>query len=274
MINPIGIMQGRLSPPGARPQTFPLASWREEFETARACGFERIEWLVTADGFDDNPLWTAAGIDELRRVSDRTGVLVSSACADCFIARPLIGDELNDHAALLARLVTRCGLAGIAVVIVPILESAAIRHDRDRAQLIEVLGEPLGAAAEAGVSIALESDLAGTDLRALIDACGSASLGACYDTGNAAAAGHDLDRDLTALGARLFAVHIKDRVRLGASRPLGDGEANLDALPRVLAHSGYGGPLILETPVGDEAIPSARRNLAYLRERLGSPIAS
>ena len=56
-MNPIGIMQGRLSPSRAgRAQAFPFATWREEFAHAAEAGFDSIEWLVTAELYADNPL--------------------------------------------------------------------------------------------------------------------------------------------------------------------------------------------------------------------------
>jgi L-ribulose-5-phosphate 3-epimerase len=267
-VNPIGIMQGRLSPPGPRPQTFPAASWREEFDRARNCGFDRIEWLLPDDRLDENPIWTDAGVADILGQADRTGVQVSSVCADCFISRALIADDRHANAKLLTRLIERSRHAGIAVVVVPILESSAIRTDTDRARLLGALRDPLAAAESSGVRIALESDLSGEELRSLIDASGSLSLGANYDIGNAAAAGHDSARGLRALGSRLFGVHVKDRVRNGPSQPLGEGDVDFDAVTRGLADAGYTAPLVLETPVGDDATQSARRNLAYLQSRL------
>jgi L-ribulose-5-phosphate 3-epimerase len=45
-MNPIGIMQGRLSPPvGGRIQSFPVDCWREEFFRAREAGLNCIEWV-------------------------------------------------------------------------------------------------------------------------------------------------------------------------------------------------------------------------------------
>jgi L-ribulose-5-phosphate 3-epimerase len=261
-------MQGRLSPPGARPQSFPHASWRDEFERARACGFEQIEWLLTAESLDDNPLWTGAGVQDMRRHSDRTGVLVRSVCADCFISRPLVRGDVPANVELLSSVIGRCREAGIAMVVVPILEAAALQDEADGERLIAALRDPIRAAESAGVRIALESDLPGAQQRAIVDACGSAALGANYDVGNAAAAGHDLAEDLRSLGSCLFGVHIKDRLHRGVSRPLGEGDVDFESLATGLARARYTGSLILETPVAADAVQSARGNLAYLRSRL------
>jgi L-ribulose-5-phosphate 3-epimerase len=268
-MNPSGIMQGRLSPPGPRPQTFPAASWQAEFDRARACGFDRIEWLLTADDLDHNPIWTDAGLAEMHALAARTAVQVSSICADCFIPLSLCGDDRLANATVLTRLIERCRRAGIAVAVVPVLETSAIRTAADRARLLEALRDPLAAAAATGVRIALESDLSAEELRSIVDASASPWLGANYDIGNAAAAGHDCEHDLRALGPRLFGVHVKDRARGGPSRPLGEGDVDFDAVARGLARAGYTAPLILETPTGEDAMQSAKLNLAYLQRRLG-----
>lgn len=50
----IGIMQGRLSKPNNdKIQSFPVNSWKQEFEKASKCGFEVIEWVFD---HSENPL--------------------------------------------------------------------------------------------------------------------------------------------------------------------------------------------------------------------------
>ena len=61
-MNPIGIMQGRLSPQATgHLQAFPWKTWELEFERARAIGFDCLEWLFEADSFEKNPIWTRDG---------------------------------------------------------------------------------------------------------------------------------------------------------------------------------------------------------------------
>jgi L-ribulose-5-phosphate 3-epimerase len=272
-MNPIGIMQGRLSPRGPRPQTFPHATWVAEFDLAQACGFDRIEWLVTDASLHDNPLLSDEGVRRMHQHAARTGVSVTSVCADCFIDRPLIarGDAGR---ALLERFVDQSAHAGIAVIVLPILENASLRNDAERGMLIDVLRGPLAAAERSGVRIALESDQPAMPLRALIDACGSTALGVCYDLGNSAAAGRDCAVEVGMLGASVIAVHVKDRVRNGGSTPLGNGDVKFADAAKALASVSYSGPLILETPVGEDALESARRNLAFVRTRFAVSIAA
>ena len=60
-------MPGRL-------QAFPWSSWEQEFRQAPACGFDAIEWLFTADGYQQNPIWTEAGLERIRQQATTTGI--------------------------------------------------------------------------------------------------------------------------------------------------------------------------------------------------------
>lgn len=267
-MNPVGIMQGRLSHRQAQPaQCFPWLSWQEEFAQARACGFDCIEWLLTADRLDDNPIWSDEGAREMRRHIAATGVGVTSVCADCFIHRPFV--RVSDHErraneALLERLVVRCAEIGIEVLLIPVLEGSAIR-DRDEGRaVLSSLERALPIAESGGVKVALESDLPGQMLEEWIAGAGLPALGVYYDVGNAVAAGHDAVADVNRLAPLLCGVHIKDRKRAGPSTALGEGDVDFAGFLRVLNAIRYSGPLILETPSGDDPLDCARRNRAFI----------
>jgi len=254
-VNGIGIMQGRLSPAGARPQSFPR-QWQAEFIYARAIGFDHIEWLLTADELESNPLWTAPQ-DVLRSV-EQSGVAVRTLCADCFIQR-------GHDEALLARVLARAPAIGVETVIVPWLEgnAADLHETRRRLRSLHQLS------GTSPVRIAIESDLPAGDLRTSIEQCAS-SIGVCYDTGNAAAAGHDISADLHLLGTRVLAVHIKDRNRGGPAVPLGQGTADFAGIADALVAIGYRGPLTLETPHTTDPLHAARTQRGFLVQQLAT----
>lgn len=266
-----GIMQGRLSPaPQGRPQAFPWQTWAHEFSDARAAGFDHIEWLVTAERANDNPLLTDAGIADIRDLVATTGVGVASICADCFIPLPLVRvpvAEQRQRTELLTRIVRQAARLDARVVVLPLLEANAPADLKQGEEVLRVIEPALRLADALGVRIALETSSAGAVVRNLIATSESPSLGVCYDIGNAAAFGLDVSDDLRALGSLVIAVHVKDRSRDGESRPLGEGDADLDGAFRALDVIGYDGPAILETPVGDHALRSASRNLAVARRR-------
>jgi hexulose-6-phosphate isomerase len=266
-----GIMQGRLSPaPAGRPQAFPWATWRAEFADARTAGFEAIEWLVTAERRDENPLLTGPGAASIRLLARDTGVRVASVCADCFIALPLVGasgTQRDDRSGLLAHIVRQAALIDARTVVLPLLEGNAPADEAEAAALLRAIDPVLPHARAVGVGLALETSWPAARLLNLMAAPRSPSLGVCYDIGNAVAFGLAAAADVLALGALVRHVHVKDRRRTGESVALGEGDADLAGAFRALDAIGFRGLAILETPVGDDPLGQASRNLVAARAR-------
>lgn len=270
----VGIMQGRLSPaPLGRMQAFP-GDWRGEFDRAARIGFDTIEWLVTAASLEANPLLDPNGRREIRDRMSASGVAVRTICGDCFLHRPFVGvaDEDRDrNVALLCRMIADAAAIGATTLIIPVIEQAALRSVDDAAGLARTLAPACAEARASGITIAIESDAA--SFAAIVDA-GSPDLAACYDIGNAASAGTQVDDDLRLIGSRLAVVHIKDRHRDGASTALGSGDADFTALFDALSANDFKGPLILETPVGADPGASAAQHLAFVRRHLAATVGA
>ena len=65
----IGIMQGRLVPPGGGTiQCFPREDWAREFELAADAGLDCIEWIYDLYGADVNPIATDPGVERMREL--------------------------------------------------------------------------------------------------------------------------------------------------------------------------------------------------------------
>jgi L-ribulose-5-phosphate 3-epimerase len=270
-MNAVGIMQGRLSAPQAgRIQAFPFATWRAEFAQAAVLGLDQLEWLVTAEPAA-NPLSSEDGIRSIAQLVSESGVRVASLCADFLISQPLVrvgDDDRHASIALLRAIIDHGSAMGVEVIVIPVLENGEIRSAEDLERVADAL-TPLGKLAESrGVRLAIETQLPVQTASQLIERCASPAIGVCYDVGNAAAAGHACDSDIRALGSSLFHLHIKDRVRNGSSVSLGAGAVDFVATFQALAAIRYRGALILETPVGNDAVASARDHLAFVRQHL------
>jgi len=259
MLNAIGIRQGRLLPASAP---------TSEFEIARGCGFRFIEWLCPAADLERNPIWTEHGQTEIRERMAATGIEVVSLCADYFMTYSLIrisAAEQRQRADVLTTLIERLAAVGGSILVVPILEGAAIRQREEFIEVREALDGPIQVAAAHHVTLALETDLPAAEVVELVGRSPHRSLGVCYDTGNSAAQGCNVAQDIQTLAPYLTLVHIKDRRRNGISVPLGQGAADFKAFFGAARSAGYAGPLVLETPPGN--IPA---DLAFLREQSAS----
>ena len=275
-MNAIGIMQGRLSPAEAgRLQAFPFASWEEEFHRARACGFDAVEWLFGADACEQNPVFTKAGLEKIRRQIDATGVRVPSLCAHYFMVHPFFRvspAERQRSVSVLNTLIGQATEVGIRTILIPVLEDSEIRTNAEQAELLDSLRPPLSLAAHHGIHIGLETELPSSVFRALVEQCNHPALGIYYDTGNATAKGYDIASDLRDLAPHLCGVHIKDRKRGGSNVRLGLGGANFSRFFQIIADLPYTGPLILETPRGDDTLGNARANLAFVKNCLAASV--
>lgn len=270
-MNAVGIMQGRLSPAGPRPQTFPVGSWRAELADADRLGFDRIEWLIDGDTLDRNPLLTDPRVVAAALRDCQVGV--ESICADCFIHRPLLraGAAARDAAIdLLARVIDAACAISARIVTVPLLEGNAALNLADCETAAAMLASSVERADARSVRIAVESDLPADALSA---ALGDSNIQVCYDLGNAAAAAHDIPSSLLALADRLAIVHVKDRVRGGASVPLGYGDVPFGEVFAAMRDIRYTGPLILETPRGESPLDAARDQLAFVTRFLAAAVA-
>jgi hexulose-6-phosphate isomerase len=88
----IGIMQGRLSKQNNNQiQSFPINSWKLEFEKAKNCGFEVMEWIF--DTVHPNPILTNKGRLEIVELSKKNNININSVCADYFMEKKLFSEK-------------------------------------------------------------------------------------------------------------------------------------------------------------------------------------
>jgi len=267
-VNPIGIMQGRLSPPApGRLQTFPWSSWKAEFLRARECGFDSIEWIFESERCEENPIWRNDGVNDIRRQVLETGVQVRSLCADYFMDHPFFRvnkAQCMQSVEVLKQLIIRAAHVGIKTILLPVLEQAEINIPSEKEQLIESLTDPLHLSGELGISLGLETELPAWEYRALVELGSHPALAAYYDMGNSIAKGYDIAADVCVLGPYLHGVHVKDRKRGGPSVLLGQGDADFAAFFCALSEVGYTGPLILQTAFGDDYMRIARTHREFV----------
>ncbi len=270
----LGIMQGRLIPPmEGRFQSFPRGCWAEEFPNAAAAGLGAIEWIYDTYGAGANPIENAAGIDSVRELSRAHRIIVRSICADYFMDFTFVRATDSERTERIAHLVWLLGQAkrlGVTRVVLPFVDNSAIRDDDDRAAVIDTLQRTLPTAEAAGIELHLETSLGPREFAALLEGIPHPYLKVNYDSGNSSSLGYRPAEEFAAYGDRLGSVHIKDRILHGSTVPLGQGDADLDAVFAGLKQLDYAGDFILQvaraTP-GDE-VAWARQNRLYVERYL------
>jgi sugar phosphate isomerase/epimerase len=267
----IGIQQGRLSPRrDGRLQAFPHAAWQAEFGVAARLGFDAIEWLFEADRAQDNPVTSAAGRAEIKRVMAENGVSVRSLCASYFITHRLAGvgaERARENVRALCDLIETCAELGVQRILLPLLEQAAVDTPELRDEIVPNLKQCAALAERHGLILGLEMEIPGADYAALLERIAEPSVRAYYDTGNSTAQGFDISVDVVPLLPRLAAVHIKDRKKHAGSVPVGSGDANFDGFLRTVKRGGFCGDFVFEHFFDADPEGAAGAARGALRER-------
>lgn len=219
MKNPIGIMQGRLSPQvGRKIQAFPWDSWEQEFFQAKEIGLDLIDWVVDADRFYENPLLTEEGARKVKGLVSKTGVGVGVVCAHYFVERPLLrcsDSELKERTDGLELLIKCLSQVGIKYLEIPLLENSAINDDVDSERMVQMVMPRLEKAYQLGVILTFETSLPPGKLKAFLVALNHPAAKATYDMGNSASLGYNHREELESYGHLVATVHIKDRTLRG-----------------------------------------------------------
>ncbi|MET0278433.1 MAG: TIM barrel protein [Pseudorhodoplanes sp.] len=247
----IGFMQGRLSAMvDGKIQAFPWNEWREEFPRANALGLTRIEWTIDQDRLRENPLNTAAGQQEVARLSEQHRLRTTSLTGDCFMQAPFWKAEGETQHSLVADLdlvLASCSRLGIAFVVIPLVDNGGIENDTQAEALQRVLLARTASLSQQGIKVVFESDLPPAALAHFIAKFPREVFGINYDSGNSAALGYDPAEEIAAYAPRILNVHVKDRLLGGTTVPLGTGSADLAKAIRLIERSGYRGQYILQT---------------------------
>ncbi|MBI1870525.1 MAG: TIM barrel protein [Chlamydiae bacterium] len=274
-MNPIGIMQGRLSPPrDGRIQSFPVHTWRNEFFKAQEAGLACIEWIYEYETESENPLRTPEGIHEIKKLIQKSGVQVWSICADHYMTQHLILSDGRSQPKVvehLKGLISRANALQVRYMVLPFVDASSLKSPEALESLVIILKGLLPLLKEKKVELHLETDLSPQTLLKLLERVSFQWIKMNYDIGNAASLGHDPSEELSLLGSWLGSVHVKDRLLGGGTVLLGSGHADFPTCFRLIQGAGFQGPFILQAArnleVGEMEL--AKQNRQFVERHLG-----
>lgn len=270
-------MQGRLSPMiDGKVQSFPAATWREEFPIARACGLDLIEWVFDGPDWTNNPLMIVAGRAEISELQRAHGIAVPVVCADYFMSRPLTSPDPAVRAealGVLVDLIRHASSVGVRLIELPLIGAGSLEQD-DAAAAAAALFTDLAPLLEAAdVDLLLELDLPPAGVTAVLGRIASPRVGLNYDTGNSAYWGFDPVEEFASYAGLIRNVHIKDVTRKDYTVPLGEGQVDFDVSFSLLKKAGYSGDFILQTARGTDHAALARQFGAFTRRYIDQYLA-
>ena len=251
MINKIGFMQGRLSPPvDGKIQAFPWDFWQHEFPAAQNLGLGLMEWTLDQDRLYQNPLLTLHGQQEIRRLCQAHQLAIPSLTGDCFMQAPLWKAQGQVKAALESDFIAiarACAEVGVEMIVVPLVDNGRLENEQQEEKLLVFMLANADMFRELGLRIIFESDFAPAELARFISRLPADVFGVNYDIGNSASLGYKPEEEFAAYGSRIVNVHVKDRVLGGTTVPLGTGNADFPTVFRLLREATYPGYMIMQT---------------------------
>lgn len=272
MYNPIGVMQGRLLPKyQGRYQSHPVGYWKDEFSKAAELGLECIEFILDFNDAELNPLLRDDGPDEILLLSEKTGVKVSTVCADYFMEAPLhYSDEqiAAKSQSVLKRLLSNGEKLGLTDIVIPCVDQSRLIDNATIERFIARLRPLVEATEMAGINFSLETDLAPQPFAELLERFNSPRVTVNYDTGNSAALSYDPVEELACYGKKITDIHIKDSKLGGDSVLLGTGDAQFGRFIEALRPLNYAGPFIMQAYRDDEALAVFKQQLVWVRGQL------
>jgi len=230
----IVIIQGRLMPPDNGFQDTP-ADWRGEFERLRKLDMNHVEWIVTKESFDNNPIFKENVID----------YPISSICAD-----HVVDNRVANREFLFASMKPICEAAqrnNIRNVTIPLLEDSDVNDDVIRAEFCESVAEL--AKKYENLNFSIEAELHPDKLIEIIELGDNFSV--TYDTGNITSCKLDHEEYIDRLANRISNVHLKDRTFDAGTVDPTTGDTNFNLIFQKLCDINYTGIFTIQTARGE-----------------------
>jgi len=270
MSNDFGVMQGRLLPKyKGRYQAFPIGMWKYEFELAKECGLDLVEFIFDFNDSEKNPLMSQAGINEIISVIQQTGVSVKTICADYFMEAPLHSNQksiANNSWHIMRRVIDNAALLGVEDIVIPCVDQSSLKNQECVDRFVSIIRNFIPILEKNNINFSLETDLAPGPFLNLIKRIDSKRVRVNYDIGNSASMGYNPLEELEAYGTIISDIHIKDRMLGGPSVVLGEGNANFDLFFINLKKYSYKGPFIMQAYRDEEGIYVFNKQLIWIKE--------
>lgn len=251
----LGVIQGRLSKPIKGFQECP-DDWEREFNLLSDLNLTHIEWIVTKNSFNNNPLFT----------ENLSQYPISSICADNLISRNII-----DPIFLFNNLQPICIKAlqnNISTITIPLLEESDMSNIDVRTKFIKNINE-FAVTYYPEIIFSFEIESYEDTINDIINSNDNFRL--TYDTGNMTSLGISHEYYISKFINKIDTVHLKDRTFEGTTVIPGEGKTNFKEIFKSLKN--YKGKYTLQTAreiTGNEinTIKSHKKYLVNLKNSI------
>ena len=266
--NKLGVMQGRLVEKYlGRYQAHPKNYRKDEFLIAKKLGLDCIEFILDYNDYNQNPLLTKNGIEQIQNISDETGIEIKTICADYFMDAPIHSEDLkvvDQSKKVLLTLINNASKLGVTDIVIPCVDNSSI-DESSSSIFVNHLSQVLEVAENKKINLSLETDLPPESFLSLLDLFDSKRVTVNYDIGNSASLGFNPIEELNCYGNRITDIHIKDRELNGGPVILGQGNADFNVFFNKLKEFNYSGPFIMQAYRDDEGLQIFKEQLEWIK---------
>jgi hypothetical protein len=231
----LGIIQGRLSAPvNNHIQEFPYEKWREEFNLLNKLNLNHVEWIITKDSYNTNPLFN----------SDLKNFKISSICCD-----HIIDDKIEIFSYLYDNLLNVCKFAtknNINYISIPLLEQSNMESDTRRNEFIKSILKIKELTGD--TKFIFETEL--TPEKSLEIVSSHKDFYITYDTGNVNSYLKEHEKYIKILQHKIINVHLKDRTFDAKTVIPFTGDTNFDQIFKFLKEINYNSMYTLQIARG------------------------
>ena len=255
-MNAVGIMQGRLSPPkGKLIQWYPIDTWESEFYLAKEIGLVCIEWVFQKSTASKNLISYDSGIKKILEVSNKSGIKVLSITADYYMEENLISEngKINtDTLTHLEWLIIQAKKLGATYVMAPFVDASSLKNSNQQEGLLTLLKTMIPILENHRIELHMETDLHPKIWSSILNQVKHPLIKACYDIGDRAALGFNLNEEFQLMSEFIGSVHIKDRPLNSTTVPLGQGNADFSKIFNLIKKTNFKNPFILQSARNNE----------------------
>ena len=263
----LGIMQGRLLPTFKdQYQSHPVGYWKDEFALANSIKIKKIEFIVDAYLYAQNPILSDEGINNILKISRETGVSISSLCADIFMVWPLqniSSSEINIYGNLIEKMIINLSRLGGTDIVIPFVDNSRLKSTKEFTNIVAFLDEFESLTDKFNINLALETDLEPRLFYEFLDKFKNKRVTVNYDSGNSASLGYLFKEEVNLYGEKITNVHIKDRVYNGGPVLLGQGDAELKNVKSFIYSKSYNGVVTFQAFRDGNQVDTFNKQLNY-----------
>jgi L-ribulose-5-phosphate 3-epimerase len=247
-IKKIGFMQGRLvSPLRNKTQSYPLNSWKKEFDLASKIKIYLMEWTIDSYKFFENALIDENQHSIIKNLKYKFRVKINSVTADFFMEKYNLKNFRLKNNKYFNYFLKMCFLNKIKIIVIPMVDKCSINKSFNYVKrIIHKFNQLQPVLKKYKLKIAFEVDLNPKDCLYFINHFDKKYYGINYDIGNSIGNNFNYKDEINTYGKRIINVHIKNKKK-NKTCDLLKGDGNIKRIIGFLKQNKYNKNYILQT---------------------------